>query len=147
MEEAKDFSKAPGSYHWALVIFIYLFIYLFMHFFIYFFLYLFFNVNKFLLTIVNNNFYNLSLLKLFWHTGAVSQRCSPGERCFVGVMWILRGHPCMGVISVKLQSGLVGIALLHVCSPVGSLRIWTVPLLENTSGVLLLNIDNFIYNF
>ena len=52
MEEPKDFSKAPGSYHWAPVIFIYLFIYLVMHLFIY----LFFNVDKVILATVNNNF-------------------------------------------------------------------------------------------
>ena len=53
MEEPKDFSKGPGSYHWALVIFIYLFIYAFVYLFIYLFI---FNVNKFLLIVVNNNF-------------------------------------------------------------------------------------------
>ena len=53
----------------------------------------------------------------------------------------------MGVISIKLQSGFVGIALLRVSSPVGSRRICTVSFLENTSGGLLLNMDNFIYNF
>ena len=37
--------------------------------------------------------------------------------------------------------------VLRVCSPVGQFRICTVFLLENTSGRLLLNIDNFIYNF
>ena len=52
MEEPKDFSKDPGPYHWALVIFMYLFIYGF----VYLSIYLFFNVNKFLLTVVNNNF-------------------------------------------------------------------------------------------
>ena len=52
MEEPKDFSKAPGSYHWAIVIFIYLFI----HAFVYLFIYLIFDVNKILLTVVNNNF-------------------------------------------------------------------------------------------
>ena len=118
-----------------------------MHLFIYLFIYLFFNINKFLLTVLYNLFYNLSLLKLFRHKEAVSQRCSPEERCFAGVMWILGAHPCMGVISIKLQSGFVEIAFLRVCSPVGSFRICTVFLLENTSGGLLLNIDSFIYNF
>ena len=61
VNEPKGFSKAPGSYHWALVIFIYLF----MHLFIYLLIYLFFNLNKFLLTVVSNNFLQLSLLKLF----------------------------------------------------------------------------------
>ena len=44
MKEPKDFSKDPGSYHWALVTVIYLFMHLF------------FSVNKFLLTTVNNSF-------------------------------------------------------------------------------------------
>ena len=56
MEEPKDFSKAPGSYHWALAIFVYLFIYAFVYLFIYLFIYLLFNVNKFILITVNNNF-------------------------------------------------------------------------------------------
>ena len=62
MEEPKDFSKAPGSYHWALVIFIYLFIYL-IYTFVYLFIYLFFNVNKFLLTVANNNFLQFKSFK------------------------------------------------------------------------------------
>ena len=53
----------------------------------------------------------------------------------------------MGVISIKLPSGFVGIALLRVCSPVGLFHICTVSLLENNSGGLLLNVDNFMYNF
>ena len=53
----------------------------------------------------------------------------------------------MGVISIKLQSGFVGMTILGVCSPVGWLCICRVPLLENTSGGLLLSMDNFIYNF
>ena len=77
----KTFLKLLGSITGHLL---FSFICLFMHLFIYFFIYLSFNVNKFLLT-----FYNLSLLKLFSHTEAVSQRRSPGERCFVSIMWIL----------------------------------------------------------
>ena len=53
MEEPKDFSKAPGSYHRAFVI--YLFIYLFMYLFIYLCTYLVFSAKKFLLTTANNN--------------------------------------------------------------------------------------------
>ena len=56
----RDFSKAPGPISGHLLslfifLFIYLFIYLFMHFFLSLF-YLFFNVNKFILTTVNNDF-------------------------------------------------------------------------------------------
>ena len=45
VKESKNFSKAPGCYHWVLVIFIYLFVDLFI-----------FSVNKFLLTTVNKKF-------------------------------------------------------------------------------------------
>ena len=51
VEEPTDFSKAPGSYHRAFVIFIYLFMYLF----IYLYTYLVFSAKKFLLTTANNN--------------------------------------------------------------------------------------------
>ena len=55
------------------------------------FIYLFFSVNKVLLTTTNNNFYNLMLLKLFWHTETVPQRCSSGEGCSAAVLRILGG--------------------------------------------------------
>ena len=53
--------------------------------------YLFFSVNKVLLTTANNKFYNLMLLKLFWHTETVPQRCSSGEGCSAAVLRILGG--------------------------------------------------------
>ena len=53
----------------------------------------------------------------------------------------------MGVILINLQSGFVVIALLHCCSPVGLLHVCRVSFLENTSGGLPLNKDNFICNF
>ena len=53
----------------------------------------------------------------------------------------------MGVISVKLQSGFVEIALLRGYSPVGLLRVCRASFLETTSGGLFLNIDNFMYDF
>ena len=55
--------------------------------------------------------------------------------------------PCMGVILIKLCSGFVEIALLFWCSPVGLLHALRASSLENTSGRLLLNGDNIIYNF
>ena len=63
------------------------------------FIYLFFRANKFLLTIVITivNFYNLSLLKFFWHTEAVPQRCFPGKAWSTGVLRIFRDvsvHGC-----------------------------------------------------
>ena len=55
---------------------------------------------------------------------------------------------CVGVILVKLQiCGFVEIALLLCCSPVGLFYAWGASFSENTSGGLLLNKDNFIYNF
>ena len=54
---------------------------------------------------------------------------------------------CMDVILIKLQSGFVEIALLRWCTPVGLLHVWGASSLENTFGGLLLNGDNFTYNF
>ena len=53
---------------------------------------------------------------------------------------------CVGVILIRLQSG-SEIALLRCCSPVGLLHVWGPFSLENTSGGLLLNRDNFTYNY
>ena len=52
VEQSKDFSKAPESYHWILNTLIYVFIYLF----IYLIIYLFFSENVFILTTLNNKF-------------------------------------------------------------------------------------------
>ena len=54
---------------------------------------------------------------------------------------------CMGVILIKLESGFVEVALLRCCSPVGLLHVWGASSLETTSGKLLPNGDNFVYNF
>ena len=54
---------------------------------------------------------------------------------------------CVGLILIKLQSGFVEIAFLHCCSPVGLLHVCGASSLGNTSGGLLLNRDNFIYDF
>ena len=68
-----------------------------------------------------------------------------------GVLWeqgVLRMLGIFGaVILIKLQSGFFGIALLHYCSPVGLLHVCGASFLENTSGGLLLNEDNFIHSF
>ena len=63
VEESKSFSKAPGYYHWVLVIFIYSFVYSWI-----------FSVNNFFLTAVNKNFLQFKYFKIFWHAEAV-----PGE--------------------------------------------------------------------
>ena len=54
-------------------------------------------------------------------------------------------HPCRSVISIKLQSNFIEIALRHGCSPVSLLYIFRTPFPRNTSGWLLLNIikDHF----
>ena len=54
---------------------------------------------------------------------------------------------CVGVILIKLQSGFIEIALLHCCSPVGLLHVCRASFLESTYGGLLLNEDNFTYDF
>ena len=74
-------------------------------------------------------------------------------------------HPCRSVISVKLQSNLIEIALQHRCSPVNLVHIFRVPFPRNTSEWLRLdywpthklNLDflekslffpsHFVYNF
>ena len=53
----------------------------------------------------------------------------------------------MGVILIKLQSGFVKVAFLHCYSPVDFLHVCRASFLQNTSGGLLLNKYNFIYNF
>ena len=52
-----------------------------------------------------------------------------------------------GVIVIKLQSGFVEIALLNCCSPADLLRVCEIFFLNNTSGGLLLNKDDFTYDF
>ena len=47
-------------------------------------------------------------------------------------------HPCWSVISVKLQSNFIEIAIRHGCSPVNLLHIFRTPFPRNTSGWLLL---------
>ena len=51
-------------------------------------------------------------------------------------------HPWLSMISIKLQSNFIEIALRHGCSPVNLLHIFRIPLLKNTSGWLLLNIPS-----
>ena len=47
-------------------------------------------------------------------------------------------RPCRSVISIKLQSNFIEIALRHGCSPVNLLHIFRTPFLKNTSGRVLL---------
>ena len=47
---------------------------------------------------------------------------------------------CRSVISIKLQSNFIEIALWHGCSPVNVLHIFRTPFLTNTSGGLLLSL-------
>ena len=51
-------------------------------------------------------------------------------------------HPCRSVISIKLQSNFIEIALRHGCFPVNLLHIFRAPFLQNTSGWLVLYNDN-----
>ena len=47
-------------------------------------------------------------------------------------------HPCRSVISIKLQSNFIKIALWHGCSPANLLHVFRTPFPRNTSGWLLL---------
>ena len=55
-------------------------------------------------------------------------------------------HPCRSVISIKLQSNFIEIALRHECSPVNLLHIFRTRFPKNTSGSLLLYLPegNFV---
>ena len=54
-------------------------------------------------------------------------------------------HPCRSVISIKLQSNFIEIALPYGCFPVNLLHIFRTPFHKNTSGWLLLKPDNPIH--
>ena len=136
MEESKSFSRAPVYYHWVLFIFIYLFVYL-----------LIFRIDKSLLTIVNKIFYNLNLLKLFWDTEAVSQRCSPGGGCSADLLRIFGGVSVRGCDFNKAVNRLYWDGASVLFFPVDVLHVWRASFLENNSGGVLQNKDNFIYNF
>ena len=52
-------------------------------------------------------------------------------------------HPCLRMISIKMQSKFIEITLLHGCSSVNLLYIFRKPFPKNTSGALLLYANNF----
>ena len=94
-------------------------------------------------------FLSLFLRELSWDSSkkncklCVLSRSSPSE-VFLrkGILKICRKftgeHPCRSVISIKLQSNFIKIALRHRCSPVNLLQIFRTPFPRNTSGWLLL---------
>ena len=96
-------------------------------------------------------FYNFKSFQIILTYRSNPQKGSTGGESFVDVLWIccefLGAYPSVGVISIKLQSGFVEIALLHCCYAVCLLHVFRVSFLENTSGGLLLKKDCFIYNF
>ena len=65
---------------------------------------------------------------------AVPEKCSAGKRCFVDVLRILGGAPCVGVISMKLKGSFVEIVLLRGHPPVGFLRVCRASFLEKIFG-------------
>ena len=50
-------------------------------------------------------------------------------------------HPCRSVISIKMQSNFIEITFRYRCSPVHLLHIFRTSLLKNTSGWLLLKLQ------
>ena len=84
-------------------------------------------------------------------TEAVVLRCSskqviqkqptkgiPRKRCSENCSKFTGKHPCENVISIKLQSNFLEIALRYGWSPVNLLHIFRTPFPRNTSGWLLL---------
>ena len=92
-------------------------------------------------------FFKQSQKKLF-HTIAFPQATfrSNHSEVFLGIGVLkicskLTGeHPCRSVISIKMQSNFIEVALRHGCSPVILLHIFRTPFVKNTSGWLLLHI-------
>ena len=73
--------------------------------------------------------------------GVLRKRCSENMQQL---------YSSRSVISVKLQTNFIEIALRHGCSPVNLLHIFEIALFKNTSGRLLLNFIGrqiFIYYF
>ena len=56
-------------------------------------------------------------------------------------------QPCRNVISIKLLCNFIEITLQHGCSPVNLLHIFKTPFPKNTSGGLLLEINEQIRKF
>ena len=54
-------------------------------------------------------------------------------------------HPCQGAISKKVALQLYGSRTLAWCSPVNLLHIFRIPFPKNTTGVLLLIVQNIFY--
>ena len=78
----------------------------------------------------------ITIFKIFSHQkqplrGVLKKRCSENMQQFMGE------YPCRSVISIKLQSNFIEIALRHGCSPVNLLHIFRTPFPRNTSGWLL----------
>ena len=67
--------------------------------------------------------------------GVLIKRCSKICSKFTGE------HPCQSVISIKLQSNFIEIALRHGCSSIKLLQIFRTPFPRNTSGWVLLKLE------
>ena len=121
MGESQSFSKAPGYYHWIVVVFIYLFVCLFI-----------FSVNKLLVTTVNKTFYNSSLSKFFWHVEAVLQRCSRGGWSFADVLLIFGGLSVRGCNFNKVAKRLCWDRVSAYSFLVGLLHVWRASFLKTS---------------
>ena len=112
-----NFLKLLGLITWHLLL-LFIYLYLFVYLFIYFYLLL---INLFYQLYITT-LYNLNLLKLVCHTEGVPHRCFPRERCSEGVLQIF------------------GSVFLHGCE-------FQTFQSANTPERLLLNTENFIYDF
>ena len=82
---------------------------------------------------------------VFWYIKVQKQpsRCALRKRCSENIRQIYRIHPCKSVISIKLQSNFIKIALWHGCCSVNLLHFFRIPIYKNTSGGLLLKVCLF----
>ena len=91
-------------------------------------------------------FFSVSPLHFRRHLPCIIQKQPPSgvprKRCSENMQQIYKRHPCRSAISITLQSNFIEIALRHGCSPVNLLYIFRTPFPKNSSGWLLLIIEN-----
>ena len=115
---------------------------------------LFFEKKSYILFYIFSNASNIQVYELtsyqcshFYQNFPVFRSSSPevflGKSILKLCCKFTREHPCLTVISRKLQSNVIEIGLRYGCSPVNLLHIFRTPFPKNTSGWLLLWINPF----
>ena len=90
--------------------------------------------------------FSISLLHFRRHLPCIIQKQPPSgvprKRCSENIQQIYKRHPCRSAILITLQSNFIEIALRHGCSPLNLLYIFRRPFPKNSSGWLLVIIEN-----